>query len=59
MSNRGKAQINILTSEETKNELMRIARIRSIEQDSTITYLDLIKEAIENLIEMSGSAGKK
>jgi len=48
-------QINIPTTKDIKDELMRIARLRSVEKDKTISYIDLIKEEIDRLIELSGS----
>ena len=50
-----KAQVNMWVLEETKEELMRIARTRSIEKDETVTHLDLLYEYIHELIKISGS----
>jgi hypothetical protein len=48
-------QINFISDIKTKQELKKIAHKRSIELDKDITYLDLIKETIQKLIELSGS----
>lgn len=48
-------QINFVIVEEKKDILKKIARIRSLELNKDITYLDLIREKVEELIETSGS----
>jgi hypothetical protein len=48
-------QMNIPILEETREQLKRIARQRSIEKDYDVTYGDLVREAIEKLIAVSGS----
>jgi len=50
-----KVQINIYVDETIKEEIKRIARARSIERDKTISYLNVIKEMIDDLIIVSGS----
>lgn len=50
-----KIQINLISTKQVKKELQRIARTRSIEQDKDISYLDIIRDAIEEVIQVSGS----
>jgi hypothetical protein len=40
-------QINIALSKEWKEELARLARVFSVEEEKTLTYLDLIRLAIK------------
>ena len=42
-----KIQINIAIPKQWKDELERIARIYSVEEENTLTYLDLIRRAIK------------
>lgn len=49
------AQINILTTKEKKEALQKIARIRSIELDKDISYTDILRELIDQIILTSGS----
>jgi len=39
-------QINIALPEQWKIELERLARVYSVEEETTLTYLDLIRRAI-------------
>ena len=41
------SQINISISKEWKKELENIARVYSVEEEKTLTYLDLIRRAIK------------
>lgn len=41
------AQINIAIPKQWKDELKRLARIYSVEEENTLTYLDLIRRAIK------------
>ena len=40
-------QINIAFPKEWKEELERLARVFSVEEENTLTYLDLIRRAIK------------
>jgi len=40
-------QINIALPKEWKEELERLARVFSVEEENTLTYLDLIRRAIK------------
>lgn len=40
-------QINIALPKKWKEELERLARVFSVEEESTLTYLDLIRRAIK------------
>jgi hypothetical protein len=40
-------QINIALPREWKEELERLARVFSVEEENTLTYLDLIRRAIK------------
>jgi len=40
-------QINISLPREWKEELERLARVFSVEEENTLTYLDLIRRAIK------------
>jgi hypothetical protein len=40
-------QINIALPKEWKKELERLARVFSVEEEKTLTYLDLIRRAIK------------
>jgi len=40
-------QINIALPKEWKEEIERLARVFSIEEEITLTYLDLIRRAIK------------
>ena len=40
-------QINIALSKKWKEELERLARVFSVEEEKTLTYLDLIRRAIK------------
>lgn len=48
-------QINIIVKDGIKNKLKRIANIKSLEEGISISYQDLLKKYIDNLIEQSGS----
>lgn len=47
-----KTQINISISEEWKDELENLARIYSVEEEKTLTYLDLMHRAIKKKYEL-------
>jgi len=49
-------QINISMPEQWKKELENLARIYSVEEETTLTYLDLIRRAIEEKYELSGDS---
>ena len=51
-------QINIPVDLELKNQLIRIARIRSVEQDRTVSYIEMIREILYQLVNLSGSFPK-
>ena len=55
MNYKDKLQVSVYIPIEWKTELERIAWRRSIENDETVTYLDLIREEIEKLVKLSGS----
>ncbi len=40
-------QINIALLKEWKEELERLARVYSVDEEKTLTYLDLIRRAIK------------
>ena len=40
-------QINIALLKEWKEELERLARVYSVDEETTLTYLDLIRRAIK------------
>ena len=40
-------QINIAIPKQWKDELERLARIYSVEEENTLTYLDLIRLAVK------------
>lgn len=42
--------------EQWKKELENLARIYSVEEETTLTYLDLIRRAIEEKYELSGDS---
>lgn len=46
MARKKNVQINITIPEEWKKQLERLARIYSVEEDRTITFLDLMRQAI-------------
>lgn len=45
-------QINISIPENWKDELENLARIYSVEEESTLTYLDLIRRAMQEKYEL-------
>jgi hypothetical protein len=45
-------QINISIPDEWKKELTNLARIFSVEEEDTLTYLDLIRKAIQEKYEL-------
>ena len=45
-------QINISIPENWKDELENLARIYYVEEESTLTYLDLIRRAIQEKYEL-------
>jgi hypothetical protein len=46
-------QINVSIPEIWKKELENLARIYSVEEETTLTYLDLIRRAIQEKYELS------
>jgi len=40
-------QINVALPKEWKEELERLARVFSVEEENTLTYLDLIRRAVK------------
>ncbi|MBM7556628.1 hypothetical protein [Halanaerobacter jeridensis] len=48
-----KTQINISILEEWKDELENLARIYSVEEEKTLTYLDLMRRAIQEKYELT------
>ena len=46
-------QINISIPEKWKKELENLARIYSVEEETTLTYLDLIRKGIQEKYELS------
>lgn len=46
-------QTNLVLPEEWKDQLKRLARIISVEEDKTLTYLDLIRRAIKEVYNLS------
>jgi hypothetical protein len=46
------AQINISIPSEWKDELEKLARIYSVEEEKTLTYIDLIRLAIKEKYEL-------
>ena len=50
-----KTQINISIPEEWKDELENLARIYSVEEEKTLTYLDLMRRAIQEKYELSNN----
>ncbi|MCK8827434.1 hypothetical protein MWH25_06715 [Natroniella acetigena] len=45
-------QINISIPENWKDEIENLARIYSVEEESTLTYLDLMRRAIQEKYEL-------
>ena len=45
-------QINISIPQNWKDELENLARIYSVEEETTLTYLDLIRRAIQEKYEL-------
>ncbi|MCF6094753.1 hypothetical protein L1765_12355 [Microaerobacter geothermalis] len=45
-------QINISIPETWKSELENLARVYSVEEETTLTYLDLIRRAIKEKYEL-------
>ena len=46
-------QINISIPQQWRNELENLARIYSVEEEETLTYLDLIRRAIKEKYELN------
>ena len=49
------AQVNVAITSEQKLQLERIARVRSVELDENVTILDLLREYIAQILQISGS----
>lgn len=47
-------QINITIPEQWKKELKNLARIYSVEEEETLTYLDLIRRAVKEKYDLDG-----
>lgn len=47
-------QINISLPEHWKVELERLARVFSVEEDKTLTHLDLVRRAIKEKYNLDG-----
>jgi hypothetical protein len=52
-------QINISIPDHWKKELENLARIYSVEEEQTLTYLDLIRRAIKEKYELSEKTKEK
>ena len=52
-------QINISIPKHWKKELENLARIYSVEEEQTLTYLDLIRRAIKEKYEFSEEQKEK
>lgn len=50
-----KVQINIFVPESWKQQLQKISRMKSVEQNKTISYLDITRQLIKEFLECSGS----
>jgi hypothetical protein len=48
-------QINISIPENWKDELENLARIYSVEEESTLTYLDLMRRAVQEKYELDSN----
>ena len=48
-------QINISIPENWKDELENLARIYSVEEESTLTYLDLMRRAMQEKYELDSN----
>ena len=48
-------QANFVIKQKEKDELERIARVRSVEKDVNMNYLDLLREYIAQILQISGS----
>ena len=46
-------QINIALPQQWKTEMDRLARIYSVDEETTLTYLDLMRRAIQEKYELS------
>ena len=46
-------QINVSIPEVWKKELENLARIYSVEEETTLTYLDLVRRAIQEKYELT------
>jgi hypothetical protein len=46
-------QINVSIPETWKKELENLARIYSVEEETTLTYLDLIRRAVKEKYELN------
>lgn len=46
-------QVNISIPSEWKDELERLARIFSVEEETALTYLDLIRRAVKEKYDLS------
>ena len=48
-------QINISIPENWKDELENLARIYSVEEESTLTYLDLMRRSVQEKYELDSN----
>jgi len=55
MSDYKKVQINLLVPSSWKEKIQKIARLKSVEIDETVSYLDLIRDVMIKEFELSGS----
>lgn len=54
----GNVQINISIPTEWKTELENLARIYSVEEGETITFLDLMRRGIQEKYQLGGPDGR-
>lgn len=52
MATKKTTQVNIAIPVDWKKQLERLARIYSVEEDRTITFLDLMREAIREKFQL-------
>ena len=54
-----KTQVNIAIPKKWKLELERLARIYSVEEDRTVTFLDLMRRAIAEKFQLEEEKNEK
>lgn len=57
MSKDKNIQINISIPSHWRTELENLARIYSVEEETTLTYIDLIRRAIKEKYELNDNGG--